>query len=381
MRLSNRTAALAAGAALAYTGWRALRQPEEMDLTGRAVLITGGSRGLGLVLAREFARHGCRLAICARDPLELDHARRDLERRGVEVMAETCDVSERESVERFVDLVESRFGGIDVLVNNAGIIQVGPLESMTIEDFEHAIDVNLLGMIYTTLAALPGMRARARTRAMVSRRADATDFPEERFEAERPRIVNITSIGGKVSVPHLLPYGTAKFGTVGFSEGLRAELAADGIRVTTVVPGLMRTGSPVNALFKGQAAREFTWFSLGDALPFTSISAEKAARRIVLAARRGETEVTLSWQAKLLRVAHALAPGAMTNVLGVMNRLLPGANGRAAADGRQVRGMELETAISPSPITSLMNRAARENNEYGGRPRPSARHARKMEHS
>lgn len=340
---------LAAGA-IAYLGRQAVRQRRETDLAGRVVLITGGSRGLGLVLAREFAREGCRLVICARDEVELEGARKDLRDRGAEVLAEHCDVADREQVERLIERATSHFGGIDVLVNNAGIIQVGPLESMAVEDFERALAVNFWGSVYTVFALLPQMRERG-----------------------SGRIVNITSIGGKVAVPHLLPYDCAKFALVGFSEGLRAELAKDGITVTTVVPGLMRTGSPPNALFKGDREKEFTWFSVGDATPLTAMSAERAARRILQATKRGEAEVTLGWQAKLLRLTHDLFPGATADLLGWVNRALP----EGGAETGEARGMELATAVSPSPLTALMNQAARENNEYGGRPEPSPEHAEK----
>src|SRR5204863_2590958 len=125
--------------------------------------------------------------------------------------------------------------------------------------------------VHTTLDVMPDMRAR-----------------------REGRIVNISSIGGKVSVPHLLPYSASKFALVGLSEGLRAELAKDGIVVTTVCPGLMRTGSPRNAQFKGQHRAEYAWFTLSDSMPFFSQSAERAARQILSACRHGEAEVVLS---------------------------------------------------------------------------------------
>jgi short-subunit dehydrogenase len=219
---------------------------------------------------------------------------------------------------------------------------------MSVEDFEVSMGVHYWGTVYSTLAVLPQMRARG-----------------------AGRIVNITSIGGKVAVPHLLPYSSAKFATVGFSEGLRAELARDGITVTTIVPGLMRVGSPVNAFFKGDPEKEFAWFSLGAATPLTAMNAESAARRIVQATRRGEAEVTLSWQAKLLRLTHDLLPGATQDLLGVVNRLLP--QGEEVRDN--VRGMEMDTVVAPSPLTTLMNRAAHETHQYAGRHQPSPEHA------
>jgi NAD(P)-dependent dehydrogenase (short-subunit alcohol dehydrogenase family) len=338
--------------ALGFLGWRALRAlgPGE-DLAGRSVLITGGSRGLGLLLARSFADAGCRVAICARDVHELEAAERELRQHSPEVLTIPCDVSDRAQVADMVEWVTTRFGGIDVLVNNAGIIQMGPLSSMTLEDFEDAMAVNFWGGVYATLEALPRMRSRG-----------------------DGRIVNITSIGGKVAVPHLLPYDCAKFAMVGFSEGLRAELARDGISVTTVVPGLMRTGSPVNAFFKGEAQKEFTWFSLASATPLTTMSAERAARRIVRATRRREAEITLTWQAKTLRMLHDLLPGTTTDILGLVNRALPSADGPTP----NRRGMELSTPLAPSAATAPMNRAAREFNQFAGESRPSPEHARRV---
>ena len=342
----------AAGAALALLGWQVHRRRAGGDLRGQVAIITGGSRGLGLLLAQEFAAQGCAVVICARDDQELERARAQLEARGAEVLAVTCDVTDRAQVERMVDRTLARFGRIDILVNNAGVIQVGPIESLAIADFEQAMAVNFWGGVHATLAVLPYMRAR-----------------------RRGRIVNITSIGGKVAIPHLLPYSASKFASVGFSEGLRAELARDGVRVVTVVPGLMRTGSAVHAYFAGDREKEFTWFSLGDALPLTSMSARRAARRIVRATRRGEAVVTLGWQAKLLGRMHDLFPGITIGLLGLVNRLLPAAGG---AGHPPTRGMELAPRLAPSPLTVLSDRAARRYNQFGGRVQPSAEQTRRL---
>ncbi len=253
------------------------------------------------------------------------------------VYAAPCDVSNEARVRALVSDVVARYGSIDVLVNNASIIQVGPLETMSAQDFRHALDVNFFGALHTTLAVMP---------QMIRQRAG--------------RIVNITSIGGKVAVPHLLPYDCAKFAAVALSEGTRAELASHGIKVTTVVPGLMRTGSPPNALFKGKARLEYTWFALGDATPLTATSAERAARRIVEAARRGEAELTLTWQAKALRLAAGVLPGAVADVLSAVDRLLPEPGGIGSA---QVRGRDVANPLTRSPLVGLMQRAARHNNE------------------
>jgi NAD(P)-dependent dehydrogenase (short-subunit alcohol dehydrogenase family) len=316
-----------------------IRKLSEYVLRDKTVLITGGSRGLGLIMAREFAREGARVAICARDAEELDRARTDLVRRGARAFTVTCDVTDREQVAAMVGAVTERFGPIDVLVNNAGIIGVGPMEVMTLEDYEEAMRTHFWGPLYTTLAVLPGMR-----------------------ERKDGRIVNITSIGGKISVPHLLPYSASKFALVGLSEGLRAELKKDGIVVTTVCPGLMRTGSPRNATFKGRNRAEYAWFSISDSLPVSSMSAERAARQIVAACKRGDAEIVLTIQAQIAVRFHGLFPGLTANLLGLVNKLLPEPGGIGA---RRALGKESESDLSRSWLTDLSKRAAVRNNEMG----------------
>ncbi|HEY9283239.1 MAG TPA: SDR family NAD(P)-dependent oxidoreductase, partial [Pyrinomonadaceae bacterium] len=341
----------AAGVGGALAARALVNRRRKFDFGGKSVLITGGSRGLGLVLARRFAREGARVSICARDPEELERARRDLAARGAEVFAFPCDVTDRAQVQEWVRLSADRFGAVDVLVNNAGIIQVGPLEVMTLADFDEAMRVHFWGPLYATIAALPEMRRRG-----------------------AGRIVNVTSIGGKIGVPHLVPYCASKFALVGLSESLRAELQKDGILVTTVCPGLMRTGSPRNAVFKGRHRAEYAWFSISDSLPVTSMMAERAARQIVAACRRGEAEVILSTQAVVAIRFRQLFPEIFADMSGLVNMLLPGARGEGSIGARRAKGKESESGWSPSVLTTLTESAAERNNELarGERARPDA---------
>lgn len=291
-------------------------RPAPADLRGQVVLITGSSRGLGFLLACEFARLGCDIAICARDPEELEQARAELAKIRAGVLALPCDVADQQQVMQMVDTATAHFGRIDILINNAGVIQAAPLKAVTVQDFEESLAIMFWGVLYPTLAVLPQMRAR-----------------------HRGQIVNITSIGGKVSIPHLLPYSSAKFAATGFSAGLRAELRREGILVTTIAPGLMRTGSYLKALFKGKEVDEFTWFALSDNLPILSMSAERAARQIVAAIRRGEAERVLTVPATLLARAYGLFPGLTTDVIGLFTWLLPTAEKKdpTATPGEVVR--------------------------------------------
>lgn len=307
------------------------------DLRGQVVLITGGSRGLGLAMAEEFARHGAKIVLCARDHQELLRARQQVEMLGAEVGAIACDITNPDDLERLISSARQQFGRVDILVNNAGIISVGPLLSQRLEDFQEAMDVMFWGTVYPTLALLP---------EMIGRRSGT--------------IVNITSIGGKVSVPHLLPYGCAKFAAVGFSEGLHAEVKKFGINVLTVAPGLMRTGSHLNAYFKGKNQHEYGWFALSGTNPLFSISARRAAKQIVNAVRHRQAELIISWQAELLATAHGIAPRLVSEAMALVNRLLPDAPGQSTG---KTRGRDSESAVTRSPLTALGQRAARRYNQ------------------
>lgn len=315
-----------------------LNQWRRTDFRGKTVVITGGSRGLGLVLARAFAQEGANLAICARDQDELERAQADLELNGVTVFTYTCDVTDKTQVIEFIQTVEEEVGPIDVLVNNAGTILVTPLEHATEEDFREVMETNFWAAFHTINAVLPRMQVR-----------------------RAGRIVNIASFGGKVPFPHLLPYTTSKFALVGYSEGLRAELMKDGIYVTTVCPGLMRTGSPRNAYFKGQNEKEYAWFKIGDSLPGLSKSAEESARQILEACRYGQAELIISLPAKLVTAVHGFAPGLTAEVLSVINLLLPGPGGIGE---QRAKGKDSETSVTRSVFTTLTDDAAEANNQY-----------------
>ena len=328
-------------AALAGVAFGFRRVLPHVWFEGKVALVTGGSRGLGLVLARELAKRGAKLAICARDGAELERARAELAVR-TEVLAVECDVSIAAQAQSFVEQALQRFGRLDVVVNNAGIIQVGPIESMGLRDFREAMENNFFGHLHVTLAALPFLRKR-----------------------RGGRIVNICSIGGAVAVPHLAPYTASKFAAVGFSEGLRAELASSGVCVTTILPGIMRTGSHVNALFKGRQESEMAWFSLGASLPGPSIAAERAARRILRACALGEPYVTIGLPARLLRFAHGLAPGLVDRALSLVALLLPRPGGAGPDDAAEPGWLHRRPM---GGLTKLGDDAARRNREVPWAP-------------
>jgi NAD(P)-dependent dehydrogenase (short-subunit alcohol dehydrogenase family) len=336
----TKSSCVALGAATlgaALIGRAFIRASRKYDFTNKVVLITGGTRGLGLVLARQFANEGAALAICCRHEDELQRARQELCACRVPVYGETCDVTDEQESQRFVRNVVAAFGRIDVLVNNAGTVMMGPMETMTREDFDEAMKTHFYAPLDMTLAALPAIRARG-----------------------GGRIINISSIGGIVPAPHLLPYTASKFALTGFSLGLREELLKDNIYVTTIFPGLIRTGSPRNAIFKGKHRLEYAWFKAGDSLPLVSQSAESAARRIIRASRYGEAALITSFPAWLAAKLFVMFPESMTDLYAWGGRVLPNPGGIGP---QRARGYESETAFTRSPLFALTNRAAVRNNE------------------
>ena len=307
-----------------------------ITLQNKIVLITGGSRGFGLALAEAFAAEGAKLVICSREGDELERAQTQLAERGAIVLSVRCDVTDAEQVHHMITQAMARFGRIDVLINNAGIISAGPWHTLTRSDFEESMNIIFWGTYNTIMATLPQMRERG-----------------------NGRIVNIASVGGKVSVPHLLSYASAKFAVVGLSEGLHAELAHEGIDVITVAPGLMRTGSHINAIAKGDKHKEeYTLFSLIDTLPGSSIDVKRAAKQVVNATKRGDTELIITASAQILARLHGAFPGVITDILTIATRFLPEGQGTARHLGR-----ESETPISKSFLTTLGQKASQEYNE------------------
>jgi len=327
----------AIGAGLFLTGHSIYREITKFNIRNKVILITGGSRGLGLVLARQLAAKGAKLALCARSEDHLNKAKTELKSRNAKVLTIQADVTDRDQVNNVINTVIERYGSLDVLINNAGIIQVGPAEAMEIEDYERAMQTNFWGPLYAIHAALPHFRAK-----------------------NEGRIINISSIGGKIAMPHILPYTASKFAMTGLSEGLHAELKKHNITVTTIIPNLMRTGSPRNIDVKGNHEEEYAWFKISDSSPLLAQDVELSAKQIVNAIEYGDAEKTLSVTAKAATIVQGLAPGWLAILMSVVNRLLPD----NTPDGFiRKKGSQAESDKSRGPVASLTDRAAFKNNE------------------
>ncbi|WP_373653268.1 SDR family NAD(P)-dependent oxidoreductase [Schlesneria sp. DSM 10557] len=337
------------GAATAMGGYllgkELIRRTRRFPFREKVAVIMGGSRGLGLEIARLLVQQGCRVAICARTEADLETARKELSSAARFVITCVCDVRSTPDVERAIAEVAGAWNRIDLLFNVAGLMQVGPLESMTSDDFQEAMNINLWGPYRSISAALPHMR-------------------KQKFG----RIVNIASIGGIQAIPHMAPYSTSKHALVGLSHALRTELAQEGILVTTACPTIMRTGSPRNATFKGRHRDEYTWFDIGASIPWLSLESRSAARQIVRACWNGDGEVDICNFLNPATLAVRWAPRLTAEAMSVANRLLPPMGG---IQTQSAYGYESESPVAPSWLTRNGDLAAERNNQMRPRPEPA----------
>lgn len=193
--------------------------PASFDLQDRRILVTGASRGIGEALAKGLAACGARVAVAARDAVALGRVVQDIHASGGAAEAVTLDVSDVASIRAGVAEAESRLGGLDVLVNNAGTEQV--CASLDVDEalWDRIVDTNLKGAFFCAQAAARGMRDRAGTGA----------------------IINLCSLTSEVGIPTAVPYGASKTGVLGMTRALSAEWAPLGIRVNAIGPGYFRT--------------------------------------------------------------------------------------------------------------------------------------------
>ncbi len=192
-----------------------------MRLKDRVAVVTGGGQGIGRGISLMFAREGARLAIAQRTAEKLEQTRKDIEAMGGEVIAVPTDVRHPEQVKNLIDAAQQRYGGLDVLVNNAGIGLRVPVDEVTVEDYDRLMDTNLKGLYMGCHYGVPAMKARG-----------------------QGSIINISSVHGVDGAPLNTVYAATKGGIIGCTRALAAELAPFLIRVNTISPGAIRIHDP-----------------------------------------------------------------------------------------------------------------------------------------
>jgi NAD(P)-dependent dehydrogenase (short-subunit alcohol dehydrogenase family) len=329
---------LALGAGLLLSA--AARRARRIDLRGRVVMITGGARGLGLAIAREFLKRGCKLAICGRGGDVVDRAVEELRSQGADVFGAACDASDPEQARDFVARVVERFGSIDVLVNNAGQCFAGPAVQLEAETVEQALRGIFWVQFHPTMAVLPHMRSR-------------------RFG----RIVNITSISGKLPTSHQAAYSTGKYAATGWSETLSVELAREGIHVSTLTPPPLRNGAPMGVHFNGRAEEEFLWFTRILTSRLATTTADRTARVVVDAAEHGDRERAISALSWFGTRVQGLSPNLMGWFMTQLERWQPD-HGAPGEKSKMRPGYEVVANSQDPRVQALATTARKDERRY-----------------
>ncbi len=270
---------------------------QEHELVGRWVGVTGAGSGIGAAISHHAARRGANLAICDIDPARLATAEQALREHGVDVIAGEVDVSEAASVNRFAKAVHDRVDALDILVNNAGVTLAASALETTPEDWEWVLGIDLMGVINGCSAFCPTMRDRD----------------------EGGHVVNIASMDGYAAMEGFAAYSTAKFGVVGYSESLRAELARRHIGVSVVCPGPIRTAIVSEMPERGRFAGTY-----GDRIRAENkkkgVSAERVAKAVFRAVAKNRAIVPVTPVAWMTYYSKRIMPGMTAKALDRVER-------------------------------------------------------------
>lgn len=253
-----------------------------MNWRGRRVVITGASRGIGRSLALNLAGRGANLALAARSGADLEAVVRSARALGVQAVAVAADVSEEQQARDMVRAAAAAMGGVDVLVNNAGVGLRAPVQHLSPAEFTLVLGVNLLGPLHCVQAVLPYL-----------------------LQQGGGLIINVSSLAGLLPTPFLGGYSASKHALVALSRCLRAELAASGIRVMLVHPASVETDFKQHALGEPYPARPGA----------SRVSADRVAEIVARAAETGRQEVFVRRSERFLVAAARLAPGLADRII------------------------------------------------------------------
>jgi short-subunit dehydrogenase len=254
-----------------------------LDLSGARVLLTGASSGIGHALALRLAGQGARLVLASRNHERLAALADGIRARGGSAVAAPTDVADPAQRARLIEQAVATLGGLDILVSNAGVGARGFFEDVSEERLRRIMEVNFFAATELARLALPHLR-----------------------RGRQPMIVNVASVLGRRAIPGMAEYCASKFALVGWSEGVRAELARHGVHVLVVCPGSIETEFEANMIDQGKR------LALRNRRP---MSADRCAQLIVAAMRRRKNEVVITASAKLVLWVNRVAPRLLDWVL------------------------------------------------------------------
>ena len=252
---------------------------------GMSVFITGASSGIGAATAKAFANEGARVALLARRMDKLEEVKRDIEGHGGRVLLFQCDVADADGLRIAATQTIESFGGIDVVMANAGFGVSGPFENLTVEDYRHQFEVNVFGLMNTIYATLPALKQ------------------------SKGRLALLGSVAGRLGMPMTSPYNVSKYAVIGLAECIYHEFDEVGVSVTCINPGFVE--SEIRSV-----NNDGVYTGNPDPVPARFIMpAEKAARLIVDAVYRRRPEIILTRLGKLAILANRLFPGLLRRTI------------------------------------------------------------------
>ncbi len=269
-----------------------MTKQKELNLKGRTAVITGAAGGIGRAIAVSLARRGCHVALADVDDAGLAETAEMIRDYGVRVSRHHLDVADRVAVSEFPDIVAAEHGGVDVLVNNAGVAVGGTFEQVADEDFEWLFEINFWGVVRMTRAFLPLLRA-----------------------SDDARIVNLSSIYGVVAPPEQAAYSASKFAVRGFSEALRHELETSLIGVTVVHPGGVATSIAEKARIPAGISEDEIARRQARYRKLLRLPPEIAGETIVRGIERRQSRVLVGSDAKVISLIARLLPSKYWKVL------------------------------------------------------------------
>lgn len=297
-------------------------------LAGKTALVTGAARGIGRAIALRLAGRGMRLALADRDVIGLATTVREVEKQGGEAVACPCDLSVPSQVDELADRVLDLWSGVDLLVNNAGVAHYGPTHEMAEPDLQRLMAVNLLAPIQLTKALLPSLRAR----------------PEA-------HVLNVCSVLGLTPMPRVSAYCATKHGLVGFSESLRIEYGRQGLGVTTLCPGFVKT--PLLDEAVDQQSNQPHPPAL------VCVSIDRVAQAAVRGIERNQRRVVVDPIGRVIRGVMGVAPGLFDwmHSLGRSKRIAQKRAELAALDADEAVALRMKLAL-PVEAATPQRRAA-----------------------
>jgi len=263
-----------------------------MRLERRTAVVTGAAGGIGRAIAVSLARRGCHLALADIDEVGMAGTAEMVQQHGVRVSRHLVDIANRAAVAEFPDIVAAEHSGVDVLVNNAGVAVGGTFEQVSDEDFEWLFEINFWGVVRTTRAFLPLLRA-----------------------SDDARVVNLSSVYGLVAPPEQTAYSASKFAVRGFSEALRHELEGSGIGVSVVHPGGVATSIAEKARVPAGVTEEEIVRRHAKYRKLLRLPPEIAGETIVRGIERRESRILVGSDAKVISLIARLWPVSYWKVL------------------------------------------------------------------